>query len=275
MFKHPILAAVVLVGATFSLPSMAADEPTLQQVYQAAEHGQMDAAQGMMATVLKDHPNSAKAHFVEAELLAKQNRFSEASAELATAKGISPDLSFAKPEAVANLERRLSGGASGAMASAPYATQRASVPWGMIIIGIGVFFAVIYFVRALGARRQPIYTGGNGMPGQGGSMAPPYGGSPYGGMPPSGGIGGNIVGGLASGLAVGAGVVAGEALMHRMMDGEQHSNSNAAYGDAQQPDNMGGDNFGVSDSSSWDNSSGGSSDFGDSFGGGDSGGDWS
>ncbi len=45
----------------------------------------------MMQSVLRDHPNSAKAHYVEAELLAQQNRRVEARDELAAPIDSRPD----------------------------------------------------------------------------------------------------------------------------------------------------------------------------------------
>ena len=86
-------------------------------------------------------------------------------------------------------------------------------------------------------------------------------------------MGGRIMGGVATGLAVGAGVLAAEAIGRNLMG---NHNANAAtpdnFGnnnDYQSPNNnsnpdMGGNNFGVSDTGSWDD--GGSSDAG--------GGDW-
>ena len=70
--------------------ALAATDPTMHQVYQAAEAGRFSEAQGMMDQVLRDHPNSAKAHFVEAELLAKQGRLADAAAELGSAQRLAP-----------------------------------------------------------------------------------------------------------------------------------------------------------------------------------------
>src|SRR5262252_7779712 len=89
-----LLAAVALVaGSAF------AQEPTLHEVYQAAQSGNMSEAQRMMKEVLRAHPDSAKAHYVEAELLAKQGQLAAAATELNTAERLEPGLSFAKPEA--------------------------------------------------------------------------------------------------------------------------------------------------------------------------------
>ena len=68
------VASVACLGA----PALADDAPTLHQVYQAAEAGRLDEAQAMMGKVIQAHPDSAKAHFVDAEILAKQGRLGNA-----------------------------------------------------------------------------------------------------------------------------------------------------------------------------------------------------
>ncbi len=97
MLKPSIITFALLFLAA---PAFAEEEPTMHQVYLAAEAGKFNEAQSMMDKVLHDHPNSAKAHFVEAELLAKQGLFSNAGVELSTAERLQPGLPFAKPEAV-------------------------------------------------------------------------------------------------------------------------------------------------------------------------------
>lgn len=87
-------------------PAFAA-EPTIHEVYVAAQAGKYAEAQNMMDQVLQAHPNSATAHFVEAELLAKQGRFVAAQRSLAKAEQLSPGLPKVKPEAVAKLKSLL------------------------------------------------------------------------------------------------------------------------------------------------------------------------
>ena len=84
-------------------------------------------------------------------------------------------------------------------------------------------------------------------------------------------MGGRIMGGVATGLAVGAGVMAAEAIGRNLM-GNHNTPSNAldnGGGNNYQPiesnTNMGGQDFGINDTSSWDD--GGGSDVG-------GGGDW-
>lgn len=271
MLFSTVFAIVLLFS--MAAPGHAAEDPTMQQVYDTARAGNLDQAQAMMQKVLADHPESGKAHFVEAELLAKQGRYASAEAELANADRLAPGLPFAKPEAVENLRRIISGAKQHPMkqSSSGYAPQPAGSgsPFSLIIIGVLLIGFIVFAVKFMANRNpQPVYmqngaspgTPGYGMPGQ------PYGGMPGPMMGGGGGIGSGIVGGLVTGAALGAGMVAGEELMHHFTD----SNGRRVRDDGDDyvpPQNdMGGNDFGISDSSSWDSGGGG--------GGGDSGGDW-
>ena len=84
MIEHKTFAGLAMAVALFAAAGTAtAAEPTLHEVYQAAESGNLKQAEAMMDQVLRDHPNSAKAHYVEAELLTKEGRIDMAKAELA------------------------------------------------------------------------------------------------------------------------------------------------------------------------------------------------
>jgi predicted aspartyl protease len=104
-----IVVAASLISAVWSGPSTgAADaDPTMHQVYEAAQSGHLDQAQKMMAQVLRDHPRSGKAHYVEAELYAKQGNYTAARDELSQAEQLDPGLPFAKPAAVQDLKAKL------------------------------------------------------------------------------------------------------------------------------------------------------------------------
>jgi hypothetical protein len=142
----------------------------------------------------------------------------------------------------------------------------------MLLVGATLLVALYLFFRA---RNQAI----SGMPSYGGGTVnmPPAGNQTgyampsYGAAPPSagGGLGSGILGGLATGAAVGAGVVAGEALMHRILDGDRresvHRQDDGFIDPMPQPEidtnyDMGGNDFGVSDPTSWDDPVGGGSD---------------
>ena len=257
-----MLNGMLLASLVFVTAAHAADDPTMHQIYAAAEAGQFAEAQRMMDKVLLDHPNSAKAHFVEAELLAKQGRMANAAAELNKAETLAPGLPFAKPESVQKLQRLVAGSRNptASYVAQPAANTGSGSSWIGVVLGGGLIAALIFGLRALFSRRSaPAY-----MPSAAAGAAAGYGVPPTGPVPSAGGgLGSSIVGGLATGAAVGAGMVAGEALMHHFLDGNRHE------GQPNQPpidngfvpdDDMGGNDFGINESSSWDDSSGGGSD---------------
>jgi len=264
------LAATVTFAVTISLPAFADSDPTMEQIYTAAAGGHLDQAQQMITQVLADHPASAKAHYVQAELYAKEGKTALARSELGTAEQLKPGLPFASPRSVQELKAQL-GLRTGAVSptvirSVPAAPR---FPWGTVLILAGVV-AILWMVF----RRRNTYgqypgqypAAGPGMGGAPGTYGPGggYGPAPMGG----GGIGSGIAGGLASGLAVGAGVVAGEELAHHFLDGGRSSGGVIPPAEAGESGfsngDMGGSDFGVNDpGSGWDD------------GGGSGGGDWS
>ena len=96
------MAAVAIAGALAAPAAAVAatdPDPTIQQIYYTARTGHIARAQAMIEQVLRDHPHSAKAHYVAAELYAKQANWPQARRELAQAEQIDPALSFAEPQA--------------------------------------------------------------------------------------------------------------------------------------------------------------------------------
>lgn len=253
-----------------SAPSYAAEDPSMHQVYLAAEAGKYDEAQSMMDKVLRDHPNSAKAHYVEAELKAKQGQISAAQAELSTAERLQPGLSFVKPQALQKLKTQIYSTHSVIQPRSESMNYQSpannGAPWGLIFLMIGLI-AFIYFAAKWITRRNPPVMPANNYANPNNANVNPQsysGAAPM--MAPSagGGIGSGIMGGLATGAALGAGMVAGEALMHHFTDGDHSSNglindAQANNGSFNQSD-LGGSDFGIADNSSWDDNSGGGGD---------------
>jgi hypothetical protein len=279
-------------------------EPTLDQIYQAANAGQVPKAQEMIDQVLRSHPGSAKAHYVKAELAARQRDGSTAQQELATAERLAPGLPFAKPAAVQALRTQVEhlsastvtdastrqlGGPAGPGPERPEAT---GLPWGKVAIGGVILLAVVALLR----RRTRGMAGGgyaSGPMAGGPSASGPMGSTGYGpgmqagpgyGQPGYGpgygqpGMGSGLGRGLATGLAVGAGAVAAQEIGRRMLhpDGSQvqpdaSGTGASAWNDAGAMDNvdMGGQDFGVNDTGSWDSGGGSGLDAGDVAGGGD------
>ncbi len=237
MVKYRI--ALMLLSLAVAAPVFADVDPSMQDVYTAAHSGHLAQAQQMMTQVLRDHPRSAKAHYVAAEIYAKEGNFSLARGEFNVAEQLEPGLPFAKPEAVQALRSQIVAPGAGGL-------------W-------------LLLRRRTPTYGSPVLAGPAGYPGAMGG--PAYGGGPGYGAPGAGGIGSGIAGGLASGLAVGAGVVAGEELAHHFLDGRREIVPPAEEPSAA-PSNgdMGGSDFGVTeDPGSWDDSSGSSGGGGDDW----------
>jgi hypothetical protein len=265
MLKNVRTFLLVFCALTCAAPLLAASDPTIAQVYEAARTGHLEQAQQMMNQVLQDHPQSAKAHYVAAEIYARAGNSPRARQELDTAQTLAPGLPFARAESVQELQEELAPGQL-VQRAARYSQVRSPFPVRTVLLVLGGIIVLWLIVR----RRNPP----GGLYSQYPSAVPAAGGGPmsYGGPGVGSGMGSGIAGGLASGLAVGAGVVAGEELAHHFLDGNRQEPGVLPPGSdaAGVPDNsgMGGPEFGVSDPSSWDDGSGS---LGGDVGGGD---DW-
>jgi uncharacterized protein len=238
----------------------------MHQIYEVAAAGHLDQAQQMITQVLAHHPTSANAHYVQAELYAKEGKNALARAELGTAERLNPGLTEFNPRSVQELKSELGlnpRSSGGSQTVAIPARSAPHFPWGGLFIGlIVVGLLMMLFRRRTPYAQYPV--AGPGGPGLGGAPAGfgPGGPQGYGGPPMGGGgLGSGIAGGLASGLAVGAGVVAGEELAHHFLDGGRHEGGVIPSADAAEPSSsnsdMGGNDFGANDPGSWDDGGGG------------------
>lgn len=282
-----IAPSVLVLALLGTAPLLAAQaEPTVHEIYAATQSGHIAQAEQMVNQVLQDHPQSAKAHYIAAEVYARGGDFSTARRELAAAESIEPGLPFAERQSVAALRAELTQSrfVPRAVQQAPYAVYepharpRSGISWGALLIVVAGAVMLWAFVRHR-RMQPPLYPypgqpmGGVGPMGSGGGVVPPY---PYGGGP---GSGPGLMGSLGTGLAVGAGVAAGEELVRHVLGGSQSggvipsANAGETIDPSQMNPDLGGPDFGVSDGSSWDDGSSGG-DFGtggDLGGGGD---DW-
>ena len=119
------LGLALLAWSAFALP-------TLEAVQAAVGQGNYVQAETMMGEVVAAKPNSAKAHYLYAEILAHNKRFDQATAQAAQAKSIDPSLKFTQPEKFRAfeqlLEREQSAAQSARTAKATPAPERKVAP---------------------------------------------------------------------------------------------------------------------------------------------------
>jgi hypothetical protein len=295
--KRKMLLVVACAAALWSTAALAV--PTPAEVTAADRAGDYPKAESMMREVIAAKPQSAKAHYLLAEILSKEHKFDDAAAQARQARELDPELKFAgDPERFRTFERALSrelagpvGGSTVAPArmntapAAPLPVQAASsgIP-GWVWVG-GFALGAFLIFRAVSRRAVASNLasggyapqGGYGMqpgmqqPGYGPGNGPGYGGAPGGGL-------------LRTGLAV-AGGVAGGVLLEKMLEGNRHDNNaggnnygsqGGGYNDADQAtrelDNRPID-YG-SGSNDWGGDASGGSDNFTPSGGGDDGGGW-
>ena len=100
-------AAAAIAVFAFVGDARSAAEPTMHQIYEAATAGHLAEAQGMISQVLANHPKSAKAHWVQAEVYAKANKTNLARAEVLEAERLNPGLTEISANSVRQLKAEL------------------------------------------------------------------------------------------------------------------------------------------------------------------------
>ena len=284
--KRKMMLVAACAAALWSVAAMAL--PSANDVQAAVKSGDYPKAETMMQEVVAAKPQSAKAHYLYAEILAHDAKFTDAAAQARRARELDPALSFTTdPEKFKSFERLLereqAGPAVATQAAAPTPRVNAAppaVPQQAASSGIPGWvwvggFAILAFVifRAVSRRAvaNNLANGGYANPGGGYGMNPGMPQPGYGpGYGPAPGAGGGL---LRTGLAA-AGGVAGGMLLERMLEGNRHDENQ-------------GNNYGSQGGGSFDNGSGqaaselenrsidfgsGGNDWGGDAGGGSSGG---
>ena len=285
--KRKMLLVAACAAALWSAAAFAL--PTSNEVQAAVKAGDFPKAEAMMQEVVAAKPQSAKAHYLYAEILAHDAKFSDAAAQARQARELDPALSFTTdPEKFKSFERLLEREQAGPAVTPqvqaptthvtpapPVVPQQAAssgIPGWVWVGGIGLlaFFAIRAISRRAMANNMATAGGYANQGGYGmnpGMQQPGY-GPGYG---PAPGAGGGL---LRTGLAA-AGGVAGGMLLERMLEGNRHDDNNG-----------GGNNYGAQ-GGSFDNGAGqaasdlenrsidfgsGGNDWGGDAGGGSSGG---
>ncbi len=273
-----------LAGLMFVLVSSVAWAlPSEQQVQDAVKQGNYTQAQSMMAEVVAEKPQSAKAHYVYAELLAHNGAFNKASEEAAKARELDPKIGFTDPEKFRSFEQTLQReqnqarpARTSAVATTPsYGTSTSTsssggIPGWVWLVGLVVIAVLLFrgFARSRAAAGVPPGAAGYGSAGPAG-MNPGYG---PGGAPVMQSGGSGLLG---TGLAV-AGGVAGGMLLDEMLHRRDGGSENFGGGSGFIPDASAGElenrSIDFGNGNDWDSGGGGGVDLGG--GGGDGGGSW-
>jgi len=298
----------LFLGALALLTSMAFALPAPKDIEQAVQAGNYQQAETLVREVLREKPESAKAHYQLGEILARQSRMPEAHKALVRAQELDPALKFTnQPEKFRDLFARTGAPAPGAtvssgLQSTPVATpstgqssnnaqQRpaaaegigSSIPMSYVWIGL-IAVGILAFLLVRNARNssqpQPTAAYGNALATAGGPQRG-FGGQPggFGGQAGYGGYGpgaapnsgpGAMTGAVVGGLAgVAAGYALSKALEDNHHDAGQQSLHNSPASDQFQPmSSAPSQDFGAFDSGAGDSWDSG----GDSSGGG--GDDW-
>jgi len=221
------LCGVVLACAAYAVPSVT-------EVQAEVQKGHYAQAQSMMREVVEAKPGSARAHYVYAEVLARNAQFAQAAQEAALARQLDPSLAFTTPEKFQAFEQLLEreqrhassgtssldglapGGSvdrSSSRVVAPPLQASGGLPAWVLPVGLTVLAVWLW---TWWRRSRPNSLGVGSAPGSYG-MAPGYGGgAPLGGpvpMQPGGGSG--LMG---VGLAAAGGVAAGM-LAEKLLEG--------------------------------------------------------
>jgi hypothetical protein len=240
--KRKYLLAATLAAALWSVAAMAL--PSTADVQSAVKAGDYPKAESMMQEVVAAKPQSAKAHYIYAEILAHDAKFGEAAAQARKARELDPAIGFTDADKFRAFEQTLNREQAAPATTVPAPAQMHQAPlpvqqaassgtpgwvWGL---GIAVVAFLIWrMVSRRAAPMAPAGAGGYGMQpgapqpgygpgyGGGGGYAPGYGQAPGGGL-------------LRTGLAAAGGVAAGM-LVEKMIEGNHHndnSNNNGSQG---------------------------------------------
>lgn len=289
-FPRFLLMCLTLMSALWMGAAQAL--PTVDEVQATAQRGDYAGAEKMMREVVAAKPDSARAHYVLAEILAHERKFPEAAEHASRARTLDPAIKFTDSTKFSAFEHLLEREqaaekkssattpavmpAAPSMRAAPVQSSGGGVPVWLLIVGVVVFIWLVtrWMRNRTAVQSQPAMAGGYGM-GSGMGYGPGVPQQPTSGGPGMLGVGLAAAGGVAAGMLA-------EKLLHEghderslprdtgggsgLMPGSFDSDSNGAANDLASRDV----DFGSGDG--WGGGGGGGGD--DFSGGGGGGGDW-
>ncbi|OIQ69301.1 hypothetical protein GALL_490990 [mine drainage metagenome] len=236
----------VTLAALFAAMASAA-QPTPHDIQAAIQSGHFAQADRAIAQVLAAHPDSAKAHYADAQLLADEGKWPLAQAELNRAEHLDSAMGFVRPDVLTAFTRQVQEHTQGA--AAPSASP------GFLLGAMAFVLIFVYLVAEMfRARTRPIVMPPAGMPPgatpMGTTIDPPEGPA----APPAGGSG--LLGALGTGLAAGAGFAAGEALVDKLLESGHKAMDSSSGMDIPPVDSIPNDqDVGSTDANDWSDDS--------------------
>jgi len=108
--KWLLALALCLSAATASLAPTAAfaAPPSVNDVEAAIARGDMGQAQSMLDQVIAAHPKSARAHYLDAQVLERNRRYADALSHINTARSLDPSIGFTDRSRFEAVARRIS-----------------------------------------------------------------------------------------------------------------------------------------------------------------------
>lgn len=216
-FPRFLLLCLGLLAALWMGAAQA--EPTVKDVQAATQRGDYAEAEKLVREVITAKPDSARAQYVLAEILAHERKFNEAAEHVQRARSLDPAIKFADPAKFSAFEQLLQREqATAAKSTTPVPAvvsaappQRAApverssgggVPVWLLIVGAGIFIwlAMRWMRSRTAAQTQPAMAGGYspGGYGPGGYGVPQQ--PMSGGGPGLMGVGLGVAGGVAAGM---------------------------------------------------------------------------
>lgn len=114
------LACTLSVGGalTVTAPTVyaASASPTVNDVEAAIARGDLQGAQTMLDQVVAAHPNSARAHYLDAQVLERNHRYADALDQIHAARAADPSIHFTDKIRFQTVERRIEAEAQRASA---------------------------------------------------------------------------------------------------------------------------------------------------------------
>jgi len=145
LLPSSLVVVLSLAGCAFANPW-----PPPSSVDQPEQSGTLEVAQQMVAESLRDHPDDARAHYMNAEVYAAQGNAAMGQQELDTAYDLDPGLPFATEESVRALQGKLARERYMPAVSTP-AQSHSRMPWGLLVVGVIVGLASLLSLLPAGA----------------------------------------------------------------------------------------------------------------------------